>query len=153
MTASVGSPQVFKVLVDDSGNVIIAGNFNQVGSVTSPYVARLLDSGSLDGNFTLGTGPSTLAQAAMLQADGKLLIGGSFTSVNGTAVNSLARMCPVAVLTIIDNDSSVGFSASAYSVNEGGVNQEITFAELELCRHDEGLPCTSLERVEVVGSG
>ena len=40
-------------------------------------------------------------------------------------------------------------SAKAVSVNEGGVNQEIAFCELEICRHDEGLPCTRLDRLEV----
>jgi len=41
----------------------------------------------------------------------------------------------------------------AISINEGGVNEEIAFCELELCRHDEGLPCTRLERVEVREAG
>jgi hypothetical protein len=29
------------------------------------------------------------------------------------------------------------------------VNEEIAFCEMELGRHDEGLPCEKLERVEV----
>ena len=37
----------------------------------------------------------------------------------------------------------------AVSINEGSDNEEISFCELELCRHDEGLPCERLERVEV----
>ncbi len=40
-------------------------------------------------------------------------------------------------------------SSKAVSINEGGVNEEIAFYDFELCRHDEGLPCTKLERVEV----
>ena len=40
-------------------------------------------------------------------------------------------------------------SSRAISINEGAVNEEIAFCELELCRHDEGLPCEKLERVEV----
>lgn len=40
-------------------------------------------------------------------------------------------------------------SSQAVSVNEGSANAEIAFCELELCRHDEGLPCERLERVEV----
>ena len=40
-------------------------------------------------------------------------------------------------------------SGSATSINEGEVNEEISFCDLELCRHDEGLPCEKLERVEV----
>ena len=40
-------------------------------------------------------------------------------------------------------------SSKAVSVNESGANEEISFCDLELCRHDEGLPCTKLERVEI----
>ena len=40
-------------------------------------------------------------------------------------------------------------SGKAVSVNEGEANEEISFCDLEICRHDEGLPCTRLERVEV----
>ena len=40
-------------------------------------------------------------------------------------------------------------SNKAVSIREGEVNEEIAFCDLELCRHDEGLPCTKLERVEV----
>lgn len=40
-------------------------------------------------------------------------------------------------------------SKKAVSIREGEINEEIAFCDLELCRHDEGLPCTRLERVEV----
>ncbi len=40
-------------------------------------------------------------------------------------------------------------SGRAVSINEGEVNEEIAFCDFELCRHDEGLPCEKLERVEI----
>ena len=40
-------------------------------------------------------------------------------------------------------------SDKAVSINEGEVNEEIAFCDSEICRHDEGLPCTKLERVEI----
>ncbi len=40
-------------------------------------------------------------------------------------------------------------SGKAVSINEGMDNEEVSFCEYELCRHDEGLPCTRLDRVEV----
>ena len=42
-----------------------------------------------------------------------------------------------------------GLSGKAVSINEGEVNEEISFCDLELCRHDEGLPCEPVERVEI----
>jgi len=40
-------------------------------------------------------------------------------------------------------------SKQAVSFNEGEPNEEIAFCDLEICRHDEGLPCEKLERVEI----
>ena len=40
-------------------------------------------------------------------------------------------------------------SSRATSINEGEVNEEIAFCDFEICRHDEGLPCEKLERVEI----
>lgn len=40
-------------------------------------------------------------------------------------------------------------SAKAVSINEGAVNEEIAFSDLEICRHEEGLPCEKLERLEI----
>ena len=40
-------------------------------------------------------------------------------------------------------------SSKAASINEGEVDEEIAFCDLELCRHDDGLPCERLERVEI----
>ncbi len=44
-------------------------------------------------------------------------------------------------------------SGKAVSINEGRDNEEISFCDTEICRHDEGLPCTRLERVEIRKSG
>ena len=46
-------------------------------------------------------------------------------------------------------DYAKKMSAKSISINEGEANEEISFCDLEICRHDEGLPCTRLERVEV----
>lgn len=40
-------------------------------------------------------------------------------------------------------------SGIAVSISEGEPNEEISFCDLEICRHDEGLPCERLERIEV----
>ena len=40
-------------------------------------------------------------------------------------------------------------AGKAVSIKEGQVDEEISFCDLEICRHDEGLPCTRLDRLEV----
>ncbi len=46
-------------------------------------------------------------------------------------------------------DYAKALTAGAVSINEGRENEEISFCDYELCRHDEGLPCTRLERLDV----
>ncbi len=45
-------------------------------------------------------------------------------------------------------DYARGLSRKAVSINEGETNEEISFCDIEMCRHDEGLPCTLMDRVE-----
>ena len=40
-------------------------------------------------------------------------------------------------------------SSLAANLNEDEANCEISFCELELCRHEEDLPCVSLEKLVV----
>ena len=40
-------------------------------------------------------------------------------------------------------------SGIAVSINEGGVNEEISFIDYHLCGHDENKPCENLERIEI----
>ena len=46
-------------------------------------------------------------------------------------------------------DYAKALSNIAVSINEGMDNEEISFCDLEICRHDEGLPCERLDRVEI----
>ena len=55
--------------------------------------ARLNADGSVDTTFGNGAGANTSPVIAMaLQPDGKVLIGGTFTSVHGTTRNAVARL-------------------------------------------------------------
>ena len=46
-------------------------------------------------------------------------------------------------------DYARGMTGKAVSINESKDNEEISFCDMEMCRHDEGLPCTGLDRVEI----
>ncbi|MBK7268335.1 MAG: T9SS type A sorting domain-containing protein [Flavobacteriales bacterium] len=62
---------------------------------TGPFgdgMARLNSDGSMDPSFDCGTGANYSIYALTLQPDGKILIGGNFTSYNGTARVGIARL-------------------------------------------------------------
>ncbi|MEN9573243.1 MAG: hypothetical protein RL514_1098 [Verrucomicrobiota bacterium] len=80
------------VALQSDGRLIIVGDFTSVGGTLRSRVARLQADGSLDTTFSVGSGANNSVNATALQADGKVIIGGSFTSYGGTARTRLARL-------------------------------------------------------------
>lgn len=69
------------------------------GVSLSTNIIRITKNGALDSSFNTGTGAAGTIQfntynvhAMALQADGKILIGGTFTSINGTPCGGIARL-------------------------------------------------------------
>ena len=85
---------VTSVAVEADGTILIAGNFTAVNGLPRNYLARLLPDGTVESTATFdpGTGPDTRVNSIALQADGKILIGGNFTTVNGQPRGRLARL-------------------------------------------------------------
>lgn len=75
-----------------ANQILIGGNFSAVNGITRSNLARLNVDGSLDATFDPGTGTDAAVRAMALQTDGRILIGGTFTNVNGQALNHLARL-------------------------------------------------------------
>lgn len=83
---------VNSVLSQANGKIVIGGFFTSVNGTARKYVARLNSDGSLDSGFNPGLGPDDAVYAAALQADGKVLIGGLFTSFDATPRHGIARL-------------------------------------------------------------
>lgn len=74
------------------GKLMIAGSFSQVAGVARQFLARLTTTGALDTTFLVGTGFNGVPIALAAQADGRVIVGGSFTSYNGLTVSRLVRL-------------------------------------------------------------
>ncbi len=74
------------------GKVLVGGGFTSMNGVAQNNLVRLNDDGSLDTSFVPGSGPNGVVNAMLLQPDGKVVIGGDFTSYNGTTREYLARI-------------------------------------------------------------
>src|SRR5439155_23409830 len=66
--------------------------FTTINGITRKNIARINANGTVDNSFNPGTGPDRAVDAVALQPDGKVLIGGSFTNVNGTPRPRIARL-------------------------------------------------------------
>lgn len=90
-----GASQVRAVALQPDGKVLIGGYFPTVEGVSHHSIARLNSDGTLDPTFDPGIGVdgnSRLVDAIVLLANGQILIGGEFSSVNGVARTSIARL-------------------------------------------------------------
>jgi uncharacterized delta-60 repeat protein len=94
-----------------SGGFLIGGLFGAYGGTTRTRVAKLTATGALDTSFVPGTGANDSVHDVVLQPDGKVLLGGDFTTFNGTARSKLARLNANGSL---DGTFDVGTGANAY---------------------------------------
>jgi uncharacterized delta-60 repeat protein len=77
------------------GKLLITGSFTGFDGVARHGVARLHTDGSLDETFDVGTGPDSPGGGVWVvrvQPDGRVLVGGAFSSFNGTAHTNLVRL-------------------------------------------------------------
>jgi uncharacterized delta-60 repeat protein len=82
------------VALQSDGRIIIGGEFTHVGVATAGGVARLNSDGTVDSTFVTGTGAAGAVYAVATQADGRIGLGGAFTSFNGRPSNRIARLNP-----------------------------------------------------------
>lgn len=94
---STGDGSVFAVNVDQQGRIVIGGGFTSAGGVQRNGIARLDPDGELDADFDPGTGVNEAIMTICRQGDGKLILGGVFTSYDGIGRNRIARVNNTAV--------------------------------------------------------
>jgi uncharacterized delta-60 repeat protein len=84
---------VNSVAVQADGRILFGGFFSSVGGTTRNCIARVDAAGTLDAGFNPNVDSQNSAVSSVeLQPDGRILLGGYFTSVSGIARNSFARL-------------------------------------------------------------
>lgn len=73
-------------------NLIVGGDYLSLNGIPSPYLTRLKPDGSIDETFNLGTGFNGKIYTTYIQPDGKIIVGGSFTTFNGVSSGRLIRL-------------------------------------------------------------
>ncbi len=91
-TGAGGNGTVQNLALQPDGKIIIVGSFTAFNGVGRFRVARLNADSSLDPTFDPGTGANAGVLGIALQNDGKIIIGGTFTTFNNSASSRLARL-------------------------------------------------------------
>src|SRR6266436_2381311 len=86
---------VLALSAQNDGKLLVAGAFTSIQGVPRGGIARLNTNGLLDTSFLNGlAGANNFVWTVALQTDGNLLIGGFFSTVNGTSRKCIARLNP-----------------------------------------------------------
>ena len=113
---------VFSVAVDDDQTLLIGGAFETVNGTPRRNLARLRADGSLDEGFGSDTGgPNARVDAIVVQPDGRVLISGAFTDVDGESRWRVARMNNNGVL---DTDFADGLGGANSAVAALGLQED-----------------------------
>lgn len=87
---------VLAIAIQADGKIVVGGTFLQYNGRATGLIARLNTDGTSDTAFSAGGGFSTLlgqqVTALVLQPDGKIIVGGAFTSYGGSVCSTPARL-------------------------------------------------------------
>ena len=88
--------EVLGISIQSDGKILVGGWFYSVNGTQRPILARLNTDGSLNGSFLNGMagvdGINRSVMTFIIQSDAKILIQGSFWSVNGVGRPGFARL-------------------------------------------------------------
>lgn len=85
--------EVSTIVLQSDGKILVGGYaFTLYNGQTSNRIVRLDTDGTLDTSFNIGTGFNNAVNTISLQSNGKILVGGDFTSYNGQTRNRIVRL-------------------------------------------------------------
>ncbi len=86
--------RVNAIALQPDGKIVLGGEFTALNGVTRQRLARLLPDGTLESGFSPSISTGTTVFGLTVLPDGKLIVAGTFTAVNGVARNNVARLLP-----------------------------------------------------------
>ncbi|MFH0974290.1 MAG: hypothetical protein V1874_00735 [Spirochaetota bacterium] len=109
------------IAIQSDGKILIGGGFTAYNSTVRNRIARINTNGSIDSSFNPGTGANSSVSSIAIQSDGKILIGGGFTSYNSTVRNHIARINTDGSLdSSFDPDTGANSSVSSIAIQSDG---------------------------------
>ena len=115
-TSSTGfNGSVSALAIASNGKIVAGGAFATYNGSSSSKIAQLTVNGCLDSSFVLGTGFGNTVSAVGIDGNGKIIVGGVFTSYQTTTTGRIARLNADGSLDTSFNTGG-GFSASVYAL-------------------------------------
>jgi uncharacterized delta-60 repeat protein len=83
---------VSTLAVQTDGKILVSGPLGNYQGESTSAIIRLNVNGSRDTSFDLGTGFDASVSTLSVQSDGKILVGGGFSSYQGVSANKIIRL-------------------------------------------------------------
>lgn len=116
---------ISSIKVQSNGKILVVGSFSTFNSITANCIVRLNPDGTLDNTFVSGSGFIDFfrnIRTLAVQQDGKIIVGGRFTSYNGTS--NLKNFIRLNTDGTIDPSFNIGTSfnsmVSSIVIDSGG---------------------------------
>ena len=131
---------VYTMVVQADGKIVVGGTFTLVTGVAMSRFVRLNANGTVDDESGFGSDANGEVRALAMQADGKILAGGTFTFLNNQPRQYIGRVTNTSAAT---QALSVIRGGSRISWLRGGVGQELASVTFEYST--DGVTYTLLE--------
>ena len=117
-TFNIGPNDYINVIVPQNNDkILIGGGFTTYDGITANRITRLKSDGTIDSTFnTGGAGANDVVYAITPQSDGKILIGGNFTTYNGSTASKIARLNSNGTIDNTFNSGGSGFNDNVYTI-------------------------------------
>ncbi len=112
---SINDGEVYAIAQQVDGKILVGGGFSTYNGVAEKSIIRLNSDGTKDATFNTGTGFDATVYEIAIQADGKILVGGNFSSYNGVIENFIIRLNSDGTKDTTFN-SGTGFDATVYEI-------------------------------------
>ncbi len=121
--SGVGANEAIRAMtLQEDGKILIGGAFTEINNTNRNGIARLNQDGSLDAFFNPGAGTDNPVNAIALKADGKILLGGEFSSVNGVSLPFLAQLNTNGMIdTTFNRFSGANGAVNAIALQDDGL--------------------------------
>ncbi len=118
---SGASGTVYSLAVQPDGKLLVGGSFIALGdsAIARTNIGRLNSDGSVDAGFNPGA--DGIVNALALQADGAILVGGSFSILGGQARTNIGRLHPGGALDAAFNPGANGAVVSMVVQTDGRI--------------------------------
>jgi len=90
--STIVSRNINSIAQQTDNKLLIGGFFTQYSGIPQGYLIRLNLNGTKDTSFDIGIGFNSSVRSVVIQPDGKILVGGDFSTFNTVPENGLIRL-------------------------------------------------------------